>query len=104
QQPWKIEDGVNPVGPASHESVEIAEGLFGPDVEPALGGKARGEFADHERRGDEEEERGKDPQADGGGTVVRGGGDPTRAEDGGDVEEQDVPEAHGAAQLLFRVG
>ncbi len=40
-----------------------------------------------------------DPEADGGGSVVAGGGDPARAEDGGDVEEQHVPEAHGFAEL-----
>ena len=35
--------------------------------------------------------------------LCAGGGDPARAEDGGDVEEQHIPEAHDAAELGFGV-
>src|SRR6185437_270314 len=86
------------------EAVERAEGLLGPNVEAAFVGEARRKLVDDERAGDEEEERGEHPEADRGGAVVSGGGDPAGAEDGGDVEQQDVPEAHGLAQLGFGGG
>jgi hypothetical protein len=87
QEAGKIEDGVDPVGPAGDEAVEGAEGVAGPGVETAFFREARGEFVDDERAGDEEEDGGQNPEADGGGAVVAGGGDPAGAEDGGDVEE-----------------
>ena len=84
--------------------MKITKGFLGPDVETAFVREARGEFGDHKRRGDEKNYRGEDPEADGGGAVVGGGGDPTGAEDRGDVEEQDVPKAHFFAELFDRVG
>jgi hypothetical protein len=79
--------------------VKGAEGLARPDVEAALLGESRGKLVDDQRSGDEKEDRGEHPEADGGGAVVAGGGDPARAEHGGDVEQQHVPEAHGFAKL-----
>ena len=101
QQAGEIEDGVDPVGPAGDEAVEGTEGFFGPDVEAAFFREARRKLVDDESARNEKENGGEDPEADRGGAVVAGGGDPARAEDGGDVEEQHVPEAHGFAQLRF---
>ena len=81
--------------------MEGTEGLFGPDVEAAFFREARGELVDDERAGDEEEDGGKDPEADRGGAVMAGGGDPARADDSGDIKEENVPEAHGLAELGF---
>jgi hypothetical protein len=99
QEAGKIEEGVDPVSPSCDETMEGSECLARPDVEAAFLRKARRELVDDECAGDEEEESGEGPEADGGSAVVAGGGDPTRAEDGGDVEEQDIPEAHGFAEL-----
>ena len=55
QQAGKIEDGVDPVGPAGDEAVKIAEGLPGPDVEAAFLRKSRGELVDYQRAGHKEE-------------------------------------------------
>ncbi len=103
QQAGKIEKGVDPVSPAGNKAVKGAEGLFGPGVEAAFLGKPRGKFVDDQRAGDEEEDRGQNPEADGRGAVVAGGGDPAGPEHGGDVEQQHIPKAHGLAQLRFGV-
>ncbi len=103
EQAGKVEKCVDPVGPAGDEAVKFAEGFLGPDVEAAFVRKAGGEFDDDQCGGNEEKYGGENPERDGGGAVVRGGSDPARAEDGGDVEEEDIPEAHDAAELGFGV-
>ena len=40
QQAGKVEDGINPIGPAGDKAVKGSKGLFGPGVEPALVWKA----------------------------------------------------------------
>jgi len=102
-KPGEVKEGVDPIGPSGDKAVKGTEGFAGPDVEAALLRKAGGKLVDDQRSGDEKEYRGQDPQADGRGSVVAGGGDPARAENGGDVEEKHVPEAHGFAELRLGI-
>ena len=84
--------------------MEIAKGFFGPDVETAFIGITGGELNDSERGRDKEKERRKNPKADGRGSVVGSGGDPTWAEYGCDIEQQYVPKSHLPSQLRLNVG
>jgi hypothetical protein len=79
--------------------VEIAESLFAPHIKAAFRRITRGEFHDDQRCWQEEEQRCQHPQADRRAAVMRSGGNPPRAQHGGNVEEQNIPEAHRAAQL-----
>src|SRR5437660_9522061 len=90
----QIEKRVHPIGPAGHEAVELAEGVPRPCVEAALLRKAAGKLHDHQRRGHKEKNGGDDPKADRRGAVVRRRGNPARAENRGDIEEQHIPKAH----------
>src|SRR5262245_33500938 len=99
EQPGKVEKGVGPVGPAGDEAVKLTECLLGPGVQSSLGGIARGKLNHDKRSWDKEEERSQNPKAERRCSIVGGGGDPARAEDGSDVEEQHIPEAHLPAQL-----
>src|SRR5215471_3017067 len=99
QQSRKIEERINPVCPAGDEAVKIAEGLFAPHVQSTLGGIAGGQLNDDERGGEKEEQRREHPQADGRCSVVRRGSYPARTEHGCNVEQQHVPETHGATKL-----
>src|SRR5262249_53067912 len=88
---------------AVNESVKVAKGLFGPDVQAAFRRIARGEFYDGQGAGKEEEQRRKSPQAERGRSIVGSGCDPTRTKDGCNVEQQHIPESHFAAKLRPRV-
>ncbi len=99
QKARKVEDGVDPVGPAGDKPVEVAEGFLRPGIQAALFWKPRRKLIDDQRARNEKEDCRDHPQADGGCSVVAGGGDPTGAQNRGDVEQQHIPEAHGLAQL-----
>src|SRR5438067_492047 len=99
EQARKIEERVHPIRPAGDEAVEFAEGLLSPDVESAFIGIAGCELSDYQRGWDKEEDGCQQPQAQGRGTIVRRCRNPARTEDGSDVEEQHIPQAHLATQL-----
>ena len=56
QQSRKIEDGIDPVGPAGDKAVEWSERVARPRVNAALLGESRGELVDHQRARHEEED------------------------------------------------
>src|SRR5690348_171466 len=103
QQAGKVIDGVNPICPSGDEAVKIAEGLLRPNVKSAFLRETRGKFGDDERRGDEKQNRGKNPEADGRRAVVPSGGDPARTQNGDDIEQKNVPETEDFSELMLGV-
>src|SRR5258708_6695273 len=100
QQTWKIKKRVNPVRPTGYESMKVTKSFFRPHIQTAFMTKSRGEFGNHKGCGNKKEQCCQHPQADRGCPVVRRGGNPAWAQDGRDVEKQDVPESHFFAKLL----
>ena len=82
----------------------VAEALLGPDIDATLFREPCGERGHCQRRGYEEEGRGQQPQRDRDRASVCGGGQPANADDGGDVEQDQVTEAEFAAQVGFGGG
>jgi len=65
QQAGKIEDRVDPIGPAGDETVKWSEGIARPRVDAALFRKTGRELINHQGAGNEEEDCRKHPEADG---------------------------------------
>src|SRR5258707_41672 len=64
EQAWKIKERIDPVGPTGHEPVKVTEGFLGPHIEAAFMRKSRGEFGNHEGRGNKKEQRRQHPEAE----------------------------------------
>ena len=105
----EVEDGgevgkiAGPVGPSRHETGEVSEGVFAPDVEATFAGIAGGKFQDGECERGVEAEPGADPDDDGAGSGSGGGGDPAQADAGDDIEQNEIAEAEhtlGAVGIL----
>src|SRR6185437_13393465 len=99
QQVGIVEDVVHPIGPATHEPVSIAEGAFGPEVNPAFLGKAGGEITDRQALRDEKQESREDPHRERAGTGGGGGRRPAQTQHRDDVEEDHVAEGQHPRQL-----
>src|ERR1700720_3036293 len=101
QQPRKIKKCVHPVRPPGHKSVKFPECLFRPRIQPALFGKPRRKLDDHKRRRQKKAQPRRHPQTHRSRAVVRLRPHPGGPQKCPDVEKQDLPQAHGAAQVFF---
>src|SRR5260370_27937804 len=79
--------------------MKIAERFLTPHVEPALRWITCREVDEDQSGRQKEKQRGEHPKTDRRRSVVSSSGNPTRAEHRCDVEQEHVPQAHGAAQL-----
>src|SRR5216684_2851430 len=104
EQAWKIKERIDPVGPTGNEPMKVAEGFLGPYIEAAFMRESRGEFGNHEGRGNKKEQRRQHPETYRRRAVVRRRRNPARTQHRRNVEKKDVPETHLLAQLLDWIG
>src|SRR6202035_5033146 len=74
----KIEHGIYPIRPSRYESVKIAEGFLGPNVQTTFFRKPGRKLIDDKCGRHEKENRDQNPEADRRGAVVRRGSYPAR--------------------------
>src|SRR5579862_6046849 len=99
-----VEYVIGPVTPAREESVEVAEDLFGPEVDAAFAGITMCEFDNGDTLRKEEEDQRDDPEPDRD-TAVRGDGrDNVQIEHSHDEEQDEIAAPEGADQVRLSVG
>ena len=99
QQVREVNKVVGPQAPAGDEPVVVAEGVLGPGVDAALLRVACRQVDDRQTGGNEEAEKGEDPERQRGVAVAAGRGQPpAQPDDSDDVEEDEVPQPELAPQ------
>ena len=94
------DETVGPDVPGGEEAERVAEGAAGPDVEAAFEGHFAVEIEDGDGHGDIEEAEGDEPGDELGAAETGGDADPGAADDGEDLGEDEVAEAHLAGQMM----